>query len=77
MKRPNEKDYVIIEGEETDDLPVGAFLPNAYKEAQNKYIDHIEIKYNGLLTALAAIVFHTPDRSTEYTAQQAIKNYRL
>ena len=48
MKRPNIKEWVIQEGEDTEEMPVGAFLPNAFREAQEKYIDYLETKVKKL-----------------------------
>lgn len=44
MTRPTTFDWTIQEGEETEEMPVGSFLPNAFREAQEKYINFIEEK---------------------------------
>lgn len=44
MKRPIVSEWTIQEGEETEEMPTGSFLPNAFREAQEKYINFLEEK---------------------------------
>jgi len=52
MKRPLQSEWVIQEGEETEEMPVGEFLPIAFSEAQERYIGYLEEINTELLKAL-------------------------
>lgn len=63
IERPIKEEWVILEGEGTDEMPEGTFLPRAFSEAQEKYITYLEQKVHNVKWSIWTKICENKDDS--------------